>query len=65
MKLIKTIHRSSGHSAKVSIDETGRFNVGFFFLGKPLQGFGLNADSENDVLEYATAQLMEWQDQDD
>ena len=65
MKLIKTIHRSSGHSARISIDETGRFDVGFFFLGKPLQGYGLNALSENDAVEYANAQLMEWQEQDD
>ena len=65
MKLIKTIHRSSGHSARVSIDEIGRFNVEFFFSGKPLQGYELNADSENDAVEYANAQLIEWQDQDD
>lgn len=65
MKLNRTIHRSSGHSARVSIDETGRFNVGFFFSGKPLQVFGLNALSENDAVEYANAQLMEWQEQDD
>ena len=65
MKLIKTIHRSSGHSARVSIDETKRFNVGFFFSGKPLQGYGLNAMSENDAVEYANAQLMEWQNMDD
>lgn len=65
MKLLKTIHRSSGHSARVSIDETGRFNVEFFFSGKSVQGAYYMTLNEVDAVEYANAQLMEWQDQDD
>jgi len=66
MKLIKTIHRSSGHSAKISLRwPEGFYRVEYYYSGKPLLNKRYIAETLQDATDTAELELMLWQDKDD
>ena len=66
MKLFKTIHRSSGHSAKISLNEyEGFYRVEYYQSGKPLLNKRYIANTLQDASDTAELELMVIQDQDE
>ena len=66
MKLFKTIHRSSGHSAKISLNEyEGFYQVEYYYSGKPLINKRYIAETLQDASDTAELELMLYQDQDE
>ena len=66
MKLLKTIHRSSGHSAKISLNEyEGFYRVEYYQSGKPIIDKRYIAETLHDASDTAELELMVIQDQDE
>ena len=64
MKLIQIIHRATGHSAKVSINEAERFYiVEYCYRGLECNNCYI-ANTLQDAIETAQLELMILQDQD-
>ena len=66
MKLLRTIHRASGHSAKISLNEyEGFYRVEYYYSGKPLLDKRYIANTLQDASDTAELELMLWQDLDE
>ena len=65
MKLFKTIHRSSGHSARVFILPNNAYIVEFYNLGKHFTFKDYFTDTLQDAIDTAQLELMLLQDMDD
>jgi len=65
MKLIQTIHRASGHSAKVFYCETGGFYVAvYYYKGLECNTVRYKTQDLQDCIDTAQLELMILQDQD-
>ena len=66
MKLIQTIHRASGHSAKVFEDQEGiiKYKVQYYLSGKRLENCTYYTCALQDAIDTAQLELMILQDQD-
>jgi len=65
MKLIQTIHRASGHSAKVFYCETGGFYVAvYYYKSSEVDTLRYKTQGLQDCIDTAQLELMILQDQD-
>ena len=66
MRLIQTIHRASGHSAKIILNEQERFYiVEYYYNGIKIDSMRYIGNTLQDAIETAQLELMVIQDQDD